>query len=54
MKEIIEHIKKVAIQDFKDFFAPFVTVYKWIRHVIRASTTSIKRRLFSSDKEDAE
>jgi hypothetical protein len=35
LKEIFEHFKRVAIQDFKDFFAPFVWVWGGIRRFVR-------------------
>lgn len=28
MKELIQHLKKVAADDFRDFFYPFVAVYR--------------------------
>lgn len=28
MKELMRHLKKVAADDFRDFFYPFVAVYR--------------------------
>jgi hypothetical protein len=39
MSDLIQHIKKVAIQDFRDFFAPFVALYKFVRRDIRRPAT---------------
>jgi len=44
MKEIIDHIKKVAIQDFREFFAPFVFVFRFIRSVTSATFRGIRSR----------
>lgn len=35
MKEIFEHIKRVAIEDFKTFFEPFVWVWRGLRRFMR-------------------
>lgn len=36
MAEIIQHVKKVAADDFRDFFYPFVAVYRaFVREVKR-------------------
>jgi hypothetical protein len=42
MKDLISHLKKVAIDDFRDFFAPFVTVVRAIRKF--ASVVSARAR----------
>lgn len=34
MSDLLQHIKKVAINDFREFFAPFVTVYRWFHREI--------------------
>lgn len=44
MKEIIDHIKKVVIQDFRDSFAPFVFVFRFIRSVSSATVRGIRLR----------
>lgn len=51
MKEIIDHLKKVAIQDFRDFFYPFVFVTRLIRSLVTAAFHTIKSR-WSHDKKD--
>lgn len=45
LKELIEHIKRVAIEDFRLFFEPFVTVFRFIRSLTRAASGWIKRQL---------
>lgn len=44
LKELIEHIKRVAIEDFRLFFEPFVTVFHFIRSVTKAAFRWIKRQ----------
>jgi hypothetical protein len=31
MREFIEHVKKVVVQDFRDSFVPFVVLYRFIK-----------------------
>jgi hypothetical protein len=53
MKEIIDHLKKVAIQDFRDFFAPFAFLIRLIhRSLISAIHRGIKSRLNRNKKGD--
>lgn len=44
MKKLFEHLKQVAIQDFRDFFAPFVWVIRSIRSLASAIFNRIKSR----------
>lgn len=37
MSELAQHVKKVAAQDFRDFFEPFVAIYNFIKRDIRSS-----------------
>jgi hypothetical protein len=41
-KEIFEHIKRVAIEDFKTFFEPFVWVWRAILRFIRFLARKLK------------
>lgn len=34
MSDLLQHLKKTAINDFRDFFAPFVAVYRWVHRDI--------------------
>lgn len=53
MKELLEHIKRVAIEDFKEFFEPFVWVGRAIcRAVARANYKA--KQWFSSGRKDDE
>jgi len=52
MKEIIDHIKKVAIQDFRDFFAPYVFLFRLIRSLASAISRGIKSRWNRNKKGD--
>jgi hypothetical protein len=36
MNDLAQHLKKVAVADFRDFFYPFVAVYRmFVREVTR-------------------
>lgn len=52
MKELIEHIKRVAIEDFRLFFEPVVTVFRFIRSLTRAVSGWLKRQLRKQNKGD--
>ncbi|CAN7640660.1 hypothetical protein [Massilia sp. LjRoot122] len=39
MSELVQHVKKVAKQDFRDFFAPIVAAYKFVKRDIRRPAT---------------
>lgn len=52
MKEFFEHIKRVAIEDFKDFFEPYVWVYRGVRRFIHSSCRKIKSLLGLNKKGD--
>jgi len=42
MKELLEHIKRVAIEDFKTFFEPFVWVGRGFKRIIKSLLGRIK------------
>lgn len=42
MKELFEHIKRVAIEDFKTFFEPFVWVWRAVRRCVSAVTRHLR------------
>jgi hypothetical protein len=52
LKKLIEHIKRVAIEDFHLFFEPFVTVFRFIRSLTKAASGWIKRQLRKHNKAD--
>jgi hypothetical protein len=52
LKEIIERIKRVAIEDFCLFFEPFVTVFRFIRSVAKAASGWIKRQLRKQNEDN--
>lgn len=52
MKNFIDHIKQVAIQDFRDFFAPFVWVIRSVRSLASAIFNRIKSRSTRNKKGD--
>jgi len=52
IKEIIDHLKKVAIQDFRDFFAPFSFLIRLVRSLTSAICRDIKFRLNRNKKGD--
>ena len=51
MNKLIEHIKKVAIEDTRLFFEPFAAVKRLIHRVATAITSRI-RRSKPKDKKD--
>jgi hypothetical protein len=52
LKEFIEHIKRIAIEDTRLFFEPYVNVFRFIRSLTRAASGWIKRQLRKHDKAD--
>jgi hypothetical protein len=52
LKKLIEHIKRVAIEDFRLFFEPFVTVFRFSRSLTRTASGWIKRQLRKQNKGD--
>jgi hypothetical protein len=52
LKEFFEHIKRIAIADTRLFFEPYVTVYRFIRSLTKATSGWIKRRLRKHNKAD--
>ncbi|MGK5024866.1 hypothetical protein [Janthinobacterium sp. RB2R34] len=52
MNKLIEHIKKVAIEDTRLFFEPFAAVKRLIRRVATAITSRIKRSKPKDKKDD--
>jgi hypothetical protein len=52
MKEIIDHLKKVAIQDFRDFFAPYVFLIRSVRSLASTISRDIKSRWNRNKKGD--
>ncbi len=52
MKEIFDHIKKVAIQDFRDFFEPYVFLFRLVRSLASAISRGIKSRWNRNKKGD--
>lgn len=50
MKDFISHIKKVAINDFRDFFAPFVSVVRAIRKFTSVVSARAKRSIDKRQK----
>jgi hypothetical protein len=43
MKEFFEHIKKIAIEDTRLFFEPYMMVGRFIRRLFRAISSHLKR-----------
>ena len=52
MNKLIEHIKKVAIEDTRLFFEPFAAVKRLIRRVATAITSRIRRSKPKDKKDD--
>lgn len=52
LREFIEHIKRVAIEDSRLFFEPYVAVYRFTRSLTKATSGWIKRRLRKRNKAD--
>jgi len=49
MKELFEHIKKIAIEDSRLFFEPYMMVGRFIRRLFRTISSRLKR-LKTNDK----
>lgn len=52
LREFIEHIKRVAIEDSRLFFEPYVAVYRVTRSLTKATSGWIKQRLRKRNKAD--
>lgn len=51
MNKLIEHIKKVAIDDIRLFFEPFTTVTRLTRRLATAVISRIRRSKTKDEKE---
>jgi len=50
MKEFLEHIKKIAIEDTRLFFEPYMMVGRFIRRLFRAIASRLKRLMKNCKK----
>jgi hypothetical protein len=51
MKDLIKHIKQVALDDIRLFFEPFVWVFRAIRRLVSAVSARIRRAMEKQQKD---
>jgi hypothetical protein len=54
MNKLIEHIKKVAIEDTRLFFEPLTALKRLIRRVATAIASRIRRSKSKDNKDDGQ
>ena len=54
MKEFLEHIKKIAIEDSRLFFEPYMMIGRFIHRLFRAISSRLKRAKINGKKGDTQ